>query len=249
MIWQVADRSDDEICRGRNGVVRLAIQILSVITNSAGVERAFSDFGNTHTKKRNRLSPERVHKTALVKMTTQRQHAAAGRLVNTRQKRNTGTNSSCADPFMSSSNITAAAVPTFDNAANASGPSIESFGDEPESNPSDISFQHFAQELIDDADQADKSDADHDGGEYGAEEHEKHLRVPSSGASSTTIVIPAQPRRTPARVSILLRDLFNYPRFGEEAGTGFAFYWHGGVKNYEEELRFFELVTISSASS
>jgi hypothetical protein len=69
--------------------VKLAIRILSVIANSGGCERSFSDFGITHTKIRNKLSAEKVHKTSVVKMDLRRAHITAG-LTTKRRKRKFG---------------------------------------------------------------------------------------------------------------------------------------------------------------
>ncbi|CDO78287.1 hypothetical protein BN946_scf184674.g9 [Trametes cinnabarina] len=92
-LWSRIDRSNDTlaVCPGRNGIVKLAIRILSVTANSAGVECAFSDFGRTHTKGRSRLSPEVVHNTAMLRMDLRREHAAAGHTPQ-RLKRKLGTN-------------------------------------------------------------------------------------------------------------------------------------------------------------
>ncbi|KAJ2986487.1 hypothetical protein NUW54_g9747 [Trametes sanguinea] len=81
-LWSRIDRSNDTlaVCLGRNGVVKLAIRLLSVVANSAGVECAFSDFGRTHTKGRNRLNAEVVHNTGMLRMAIRREHATAGRL-------------------------------------------------------------------------------------------------------------------------------------------------------------------------
>ncbi|OSD05874.1 hypothetical protein PYCCODRAFT_1404696 [Trametes coccinea BRFM310] len=81
-LWSRIDRSNDTlaVCLGRNGIVKLAIRLLSIVANSAGVECAFSDFGRTHTKGRNRLNPEIVHNTGMLRMAIRREHAAAGRL-------------------------------------------------------------------------------------------------------------------------------------------------------------------------
>jgi hypothetical protein len=57
---------------GRHGLVHLAMRILSVVPNSAGVERLFSLFGIVHSKLRNRLSPQVVQKSTLVKADTER---------------------------------------------------------------------------------------------------------------------------------------------------------------------------------
>ncbi|KAG2066947.1 hypothetical protein BDR04DRAFT_1215192, partial [Suillus decipiens] len=56
-----------------NGVsdpIHLAMHILSVVPNSTATERIFSQFGIIHTKLRNRLSPDKVRKQALVKFDT-----------------------------------------------------------------------------------------------------------------------------------------------------------------------------------
>ncbi|KAI0352260.1 hypothetical protein OH77DRAFT_1409607 [Trametes cingulata] len=90
-IWQSIDQSNDPgaICKGRNGVVKLAIRILSAIANSGGPERMFSDFGITHTKLRNRSSTELVHKTTTVRVSVRRENAATGH-VRRRLKRKLG---------------------------------------------------------------------------------------------------------------------------------------------------------------
>lgn len=79
-------RIDNGKPTGRNGLVKLAIHLLSIIANSAGCERAFSDFGIIHTKPCNKLSAEKVHKTGVVKMELRRTHVEAG-LTHTRRKR------------------------------------------------------------------------------------------------------------------------------------------------------------------
>ena len=83
-IWQSCDRSDirkpDVVCTGRNGLVRLAIRVLSraIAASSGGVERLLSDFGLIHTKQRNALALETVHKMASVRLSIKRDHAEQG---------------------------------------------------------------------------------------------------------------------------------------------------------------------------
>ncbi|KAI0658038.1 hypothetical protein C8Q70DRAFT_934641 [Cubamyces menziesii] len=91
-IWDLADKSNSTtaICTGRNGLPKLAICILSVIANSGGVERAFSNFGETHTKRHNCLGTEKVHKMSQVRMAIRRKHAQARLLPETRSKRKLG---------------------------------------------------------------------------------------------------------------------------------------------------------------
>lgn len=62
---------------GRQGLVKLAIRILSIVVNSAGTERTFTKFGNTHTKLRNRQSADSTHKITAVQMDIERDHANA----------------------------------------------------------------------------------------------------------------------------------------------------------------------------
>ncbi|KAI9066067.1 hypothetical protein FKP32DRAFT_1646435 [Trametes sanguinea] len=89
--WSWIDAVDEPlaICPGRNGVVKLAIRILSAAVNSAGPECVFSDFGKTHTKDRNRLRPSHVHDISTLRMALRREHAAAG-FSTRRQKRKLG---------------------------------------------------------------------------------------------------------------------------------------------------------------
>ena len=75
LVWTWIDTG---ACNGCNSIVKLAMYILSVIANSAGTERAFSDFGITHTKQCNKLDPEKVHKTGVLKMDLRHAHNEAG---------------------------------------------------------------------------------------------------------------------------------------------------------------------------
>jgi hypothetical protein len=63
---------------GRAGFIALAVRILSILPNSAGPERVFSEFGMIHTKRGNRLDPEKVHKTSLLRSDCMKTHAANG---------------------------------------------------------------------------------------------------------------------------------------------------------------------------
>ncbi|CDO72497.1 hypothetical protein BN946_scf184980.g38 [Trametes cinnabarina] len=89
--WSWIDASEDAlaVCPGCNGIVKLAIRILSAAVNSAGPECVFSDFGKTRTKDRNRLRPSHVHDISTLRMALRREHVAAGRS-NQRPKRKLG---------------------------------------------------------------------------------------------------------------------------------------------------------------
>ncbi|CAE7074308.1 unnamed protein product [Rhizoctonia solani] len=63
-VWR---RLDDDTFAGRNWLVKLAIHVLSVVSNSAGCERLFSQMGYVQTKHRSRLEVERVRNTVVLK--------------------------------------------------------------------------------------------------------------------------------------------------------------------------------------
>ncbi|KAJ7034526.1 ribonuclease H-like domain-containing protein [Mycena alexandri] len=83
-IWRRMDNTKS-LC-GRAGFVVLVVRNLSILPNSAGPERVFSEFGMIHTKHRNCLNPQKVHNTSLVRADQMRAHAAAG-LIPKRQLR------------------------------------------------------------------------------------------------------------------------------------------------------------------
>lgn len=70
-VWKEIDNGAHE---GRNLIVKIAILILSVIANSAGCERLFSQMGIVHTKLRNQLRLEQVRKIVVLKTVLQDTH-------------------------------------------------------------------------------------------------------------------------------------------------------------------------------
>ena len=79
---------DNGNLQGRNGLVKLALRLFSIIANSAGCERVFSGFGIIHVAHRNKLKYKKVHNTALVKLDILQKQRDAG--VGTRKKRRYG---------------------------------------------------------------------------------------------------------------------------------------------------------------
>ncbi|CAE6453995.1 unnamed protein product [Rhizoctonia solani] len=72
---------------GLSQLVKLAIRVHSVVANSAGAERLFSEMGHIQgSKRRNRLHYDKVHDLATVRIDLKRQHQAAG-LVRKRARR------------------------------------------------------------------------------------------------------------------------------------------------------------------
>jgi hypothetical protein len=76
-IWEGIDTGKNS---GRNHLTKLAIHILSVVTNSAGCERAFSHMGLVHTGIHSRLGVEKVCKMSMVGMDIKQIHLEAGLL-------------------------------------------------------------------------------------------------------------------------------------------------------------------------
>ncbi|KAG5640471.1 hypothetical protein DXG03_008547 [Asterophora parasitica] len=56
--------------RGKQALIEMAMQILSITPNSAPTEHIFSQFGVKHTKHRNRTHPDKIRKEVLVKSDT-----------------------------------------------------------------------------------------------------------------------------------------------------------------------------------
>ena len=98
-------------CVNHHGLPRLATCLLSVTPTTADTERLFSDFGITHTRHRNRLNPETVHKSAVVRMSLRRSHAARG-FIPRRLKRKLTADGSSYEPSRPDLSITG--VPSSD---------------------------------------------------------------------------------------------------------------------------------------
>ncbi|KDQ53017.1 hypothetical protein JAAARDRAFT_137924, partial [Jaapia argillacea MUCL 33604] len=69
-VWRRHDWGLENGVNGTNGLVNLAMRIVSIVPNSAGIERIFSDMGILQNKIHNRLGVEKVHKIVLVKQDT-----------------------------------------------------------------------------------------------------------------------------------------------------------------------------------
>ena len=65
LIWSHIDTG---VIYGRNRLVKLAMHVFTIITNSAGCEQVFSNFGITHTMLCNKLNAEKVHKSSVIGM-------------------------------------------------------------------------------------------------------------------------------------------------------------------------------------
>ncbi|KAJ6625371.1 hypothetical protein B0H10DRAFT_2430458 [Mycena sp. CBHHK59/15] len=74
-VWEQLDTGEPN---GRNGLVKLAVWVLSIVANSAGSEHGFSKFGLFLTKLRSQLSIQKVCKMTTVDMDLKRQHEELG---------------------------------------------------------------------------------------------------------------------------------------------------------------------------
>ncbi|THU98904.1 hypothetical protein K435DRAFT_720273, partial [Dendrothele bispora CBS 962.96] len=94
-VWREFEVEDNvsRTSNGANGMVRMAMRVLSMVPNSAPTERIFSRFGSIHTKIRNRLGAQKVRKMTILGTQIERTYGSASH----HQKRNFGN-----DPITSS---------------------------------------------------------------------------------------------------------------------------------------------------
>ncbi|KAG6853269.1 hypothetical protein H0H87_008702, partial [Tephrocybe sp. NHM501043] len=60
--------------QGKKAMIEMAMCILSITPNSASTEQIFSQFGVKHTKHRNRMHPDKIHREVLLKMDATEKH-------------------------------------------------------------------------------------------------------------------------------------------------------------------------------
>jgi hypothetical protein len=183
------------------------MHIFAVVANSAGCERAFSNFGITHTKLRNKIDATRVHKMAVVGMEQKRVDGEAG-LTRNRKKRKFGE----------------------DNTAETNPPNPDS----PDSlNPDIMDFREYANNLIR---QARVSQDDDDLLDIiNPQSTIPTTAIPNPNAQAHPNVNTASSASSmPLRkTDIPLAKLFDYMISPEE---GLDFYWPGSRKNLEVDL-------------
>ncbi|KZT18809.1 hypothetical protein NEOLEDRAFT_1152387 [Neolentinus lepideus HHB14362 ss-1] len=61
---------DTQLKNGRNGLVKLAMRTLSIVPNSATMERSFGDFRAIQTKQQSHLAVEKAQQSVLIKVDT-----------------------------------------------------------------------------------------------------------------------------------------------------------------------------------
>lgn len=210
---------------GTLGLVRLALIIFSIIPNSAAVERIFSHFGIVHSKLRNRLSPDKVRKTILIKADVAEQYGVP----NTRKRRfgdveeedndNDGDDNDNDNGLRESSatsrpaSTAASALAASSN--NSDDVSSSSYLPIPHSHP----FRPIAADLIDSTDQAEAELRDSDA-----------APLPSN---STT-----------------LAELFNYPSSSNSASlVTLTDFWRYGETGLENEVIYHDFTYVDSSET
>ncbi|GJE84312.1 hypothetical protein PsYK624_003880 [Phanerochaete sordida] len=243
-IWELMDKSNDatQVSRGRNGVVRLAVRILSAIVNAGGCERTFSAFGVIHTKLRNHLAPDKVHKTAVVGQDLHEQHIEEGLIPAHRPKRKFGSDYPSATPSLDLS------LPSRE------APAIDVPPADAEDIDVECDFLQLARQLRSEAEAVEADDASPEGADPSAPVEDDNLAA-QPAASDTPSETPRQSQRSRAsRTSIPLAQLFAYPNASSSdsqnsAQSALNFFWAGGIKNLEDELAAYEILCPASHES
>ncbi|KAG8740227.1 hypothetical protein FRC11_000329, partial [Ceratobasidium sp. 423] len=83
-IWK---QLDDHTFRGRNWLVKLALRVLSVVANSAGCERLFSQMARIHITYRSRLNLECVRNTVVLKQSLMHEFEATSEARNSLKRK------------------------------------------------------------------------------------------------------------------------------------------------------------------
>ncbi|KAF8671798.1 hypothetical protein RHS04_08128 [Rhizoctonia solani] len=203
---------------GRHQLAHLAIHVLSIVANSAGCERLFSEMGHIHTKRRNQLGYQKVFDTAVVRMDLKRKHADEGQ-TRSRLKRQFGS------PALDS------VISRADNQPDELAESIADV-DITEEGLATSSVRSLAmqlrQDVLDDEDPLDDEFED----------------SPTTNSAPPTDTLPKKVRLFFGTQSpISLRDLFDYSRSTGSEAHGLDVFKSNGLDNLEAELELYGLVT------
>ncbi|PIL30398.1 hypothetical protein GSI_07584 [Ganoderma sinense ZZ0214-1] len=202
-LWRALDTKDKH---GRNGLVKFAMRLFSIVPNSAMIERIFSRFGTVHNKLRNRLHPEKVRKVVLVKADIDRVYGN-GR---PQQRRRFGVRE---DPDLDDESH-ATQDTTVQPAADSHEP--PSAADVPPQSPQ--SFTSLAANLINAVDNDDNEDNSEDSSTTArAESDVSHTSQSQSSSSVSSTLPPHETASIPRAEALCLRNLFQYPPVGAVA--------------------------------
>ncbi|TFY79124.1 hypothetical protein EWM64_g4889, partial [Hericium alpestre] len=235
----------------KNPLARLAILILSFVPNSTNTERLFTTVTDTKSKKRNRLRTEKLRKIVFVKLELRRQQAVEG-TARARLKRHFGNDSTGAvtTPFISDESGSRIEEEDIVQAIEEGGAESETDEEDmagttadlrndtgvPSETPAsaaDMSARSFVVVAREWEEQASMEDQDVDDTEL----DERGIKVTEHVTYGAG---------TPCRVRLYfgqpklfdIAELFNF-----SMETGWDEFWFQGVKKYEEEALFYELLT------
>ncbi|KAH6866158.1 ribonuclease H-like domain-containing protein [Coprinopsis sp. MPI-PUGE-AT-0042] len=213
---------------GRNRLTCLAIVILSVVPNSAGCERLFSEFGTIHTKKRCRLKIEKVHKMSLVRMDLRRQHIAEGIAPKSR-KRKFGTEKAPEETSMPSEEAT---EPCEEDETR--GLLVDEASD----------FGAVVTRLINDAEEVEVEEGHSSSSPLDGRQQAIGRSVPLPQAANQSSGEASSSRRPSAEAKIPLSSLFLYPsRENPVPWAGFDKFWAAGKRYLVDEIEVHEEVS------
>lgn len=253
------------MCTNENGLPRLAVLLLSVVANTGDTERMFSGFGLIHTKLRNRLLPDTVHKINVVRMHIRRCHAAAGLICQRLKRKLTAITDS---PGSTGNHIS----------TSSHSPSVSGTGDTDgmAGGSEETDFQALSEDLVAQSIQSRErfeaeEDNEHEDGDemmLGGGQPRYDAGAASHGALAPSASIPTPttsaigaaptPRRTQRRAqsnmktNIPLAQLFRFP--AQQAipppdEHGFGFVWTSGIRNLEQEVELVELLQLESSTA
>ncbi|QRV84724.1 hAT family dimerization protein [Ceratobasidium sp. AG-Ba] len=204
---------------GRHQLAHLAIHVLSIVANSAGCERLFSEMGHIHTKRRAQLTFGKVFDTAVVRMDLKRKHAAEG-MTRARLQRQFGSLS--IDPTSSVDHNSESNSDQHDETAEQIA-DTDMMDEDPAAHDITALAARLHQDVLDDEDPLD-------------EESETAVKTEPGAVS--------RPSRTffGTQTAIPLAELFNYSHSGPE-GQGLDAFMKGGLVNLQKELEIYDLAT------
>lgn len=221
VVWEGIDT---EVASGRNLVTKMAILIQTVVANSAGCERLFSELGMVHTKKRCLLGLAKAEKSSRVRMMLKRQHLKEGLGPNPRKRR-------LIEDELDHSPSPGPQPPH--HSVHSSAASRESAV-----TSNVVDFGLVSHQLIE---QSEEDARDEEEDEQDQSQHSRQQNASNASSSRTDT-----PQRT--RTRIRLEDLFRYPNSSpSETSTapwsGWEKFWKGGLARFEEEGEILEILT------
>lgn len=217
-VWRPFDSREEN---GPNGLVRLAMRVLSIVPNSAATERIFSKMGAVHTKARNRQHAEKVRKIVILKEDTNERWGVKARKRKFGDIEDVSESPSTSD--FTEGTTTAATIPSSTNTSSTNTSATNAIAGE---DTHSANFHTFAQELVEEAAADDRIPVDSD----------------STNCSPTSTAHPL-PNDISEKEGLLLRNLFFLPDSSARVPSSLVdltAFWDRGAKNLETEVTYNE---------